>query len=305
MNLKIALVFAIYNKLDYTIKGLSDIYYCFDAKGTDKLPIDIVITDDGSTDGSYEWIRKNYPNIHLLKGDGNLWWSGGINKTVHFVLKDLNDDYILLWNNDVKPGKTYFNNLFQILKNSDSNTIICSKTYVLGTNDIILGMGGKFDPRTGKYQLNACGQKDSEHYNKSLLVDWFPGMGTTIHKNVFNTIGLFDDKVFPQYHGDSDFGLRAKKAGFDIIIIPELKIWNDRSNTGFSNDDSFGTFIKSLFTLRSNFNICREIKFYNRHATSILAYTALIRKYFLHIGGYIKWKTLSIFGFRRNSKTNT
>src|SRR4030043_233622 len=112
--IKIALVFPIYNKLDYTKKGLAYIYNCFDAKGTDILPVDIVITDDASSDGSYEWVKTNYPNIHLLKGNGNLWWSGGINKAIQYALEELNHDYILLWNNDIRPDKAYFKRLFEI-----------------------------------------------------------------------------------------------------------------------------------------------------------------------------------------------
>ena len=98
---KIALVFPIFNKLEYTRKGLADVYHCFDAKGTDLIPIDIVITDDNSSDGSFEWIKMNYPNIHLLKGDGTLWWSGGVNKAIQYVLKNLESEYVLLWNNDI------------------------------------------------------------------------------------------------------------------------------------------------------------------------------------------------------------
>ena len=127
MSLKIALVFPIHNNLEYTKKGLADIYHCFMANPEDKLPINIVITDDGSTDGSYEWIHANYPNVILLKGNGNLWWSGGMNMAVKYVLDNLNMEYILLWNNDISPDKNYFKNLFKILGNMDSRTIICSK----------------------------------------------------------------------------------------------------------------------------------------------------------------------------------
>lgn len=299
---KTALIFPVFNKLDYTKKGLADIYSCFDAKGTDTIPVDIVITDDGSTDGSYAWITANYPHITVLKGNGSLWWSGGINKAIRHVLDNSDSDYVLLWNNDIRPEKAYFPELFQVLKKNKPETIVCSKIYIEHQQETVLSLGGIFNPKTGRYALNGYGEKDNEELNKPVKVDWFPGMGTSIHRDVFKKVGFFDEKNFPQYHGDSDFGLRAKKAGYTIMAFPQLKIWNDRTNTGYSNDTSFATFIKSMTTLKSNFNIFREFKFYNRHATGMLAYGFMIRKYFRHIAGYIKWSFLGLFGIRRKTK---
>ena len=299
--MKIALIFPIHNKLEYTKKGLTDIYSCFQPETPDSIPIDIVITDDGSTDGSYDWIKTNYPKIHLVKGDGSLWWSGGINKAVGYVLEKLEAEYILLWNNDIRPENRYFENLFKILADNEPETIICSKIYIENKNNFVLSLGGIFNPKTGKYALNGYGAKDDLSDNKPVEVDWFPGMGTCISRKIFTILGLFDEKNFPQYHGDSDFGLRARKEGFKIIAYPQLRIWNDRSNTGYSNNASFKTFIRSMFTLKSNFNISKDIRFYRRHAAGIFAYRFLIKKYFRHIGGYFKWSILQIFGFRRNT----
>ena len=301
---KIALVFPIYNNLKYTEKSISNIYNCFNAKATDKLPIEIIITDDGSTDGSYQWIKSNYPNINLLKGNGSLWWSGGTNKAVQFAINNLNIDYILLWNNDIKADTKYFKHLSRIIEGTESDSIICSKIYSLEFPDKIISMGGIFNPYTGQYCLRGFGETDSKDYNKIFTADWFGGMGTTIPRKVFDTIGYFNEKKFPQYHGDSDFSLRARNAGIKIYVYPDLKIWNDRKNTGFSNNESFRIFIKSLFTLKSNFNISREFIFYKSHARSIKAMRGFLRKYLKHIGGYIKWKILGIFGLKRNSSSN-
>ena len=300
MKNDVALVFPVFNALEYTKKCLEDIYSKFDKKPNETLPLDIIITDDNSSDGSYIWIKENYPHVYLQKGDGNLWWSGGVNKGIEYAFKDLGSQYILLWNNDITPAEDYFKNLFAIINANPDLDLICSKVYQLDKEkDTVLSLGGIFDPKTGTQRLYGWKMKDNEDLMKPREADWFGGMGTLINKKVFDKIGLFDQKNFPQYHGDADFGLRATKAGFKLIARPELKIWNDRTNTGLSNDKSFKIFIRSLFTLKSNFNLYRDILFYRRHATSIKAYRHLLIKYYRHIGGFIKWKTLALFGKTR------
>jgi GT2 family glycosyltransferase len=298
---KLALILPIFNKLSYTIKCFQWLSIARNNYKENNLLINYIVVDDGSTDGSSEWLKTNIPEAKILTGDGNLWWSGAVNMGVKYALSQLNCDYILLWNNDIKPHSEYFNNLDKVILKSRPDTIISSKIYYLDFPDIIVSMGGRFNNKSGKYNLYGFGEKDNENFENIIEADWFGGMGTTIHKKVFETIGYFNEKNFPQYHGDSDFGLRAKKAGIGIFVFPELKIWNDRKNTGFSNYDSFKIFLKSLTSIKSNFNIKKEIRFYRTHAESIFAYKAILRKYFRHIGGFFKWKILGLFNINRKT----
>ena len=56
----------------------------------------IIIVDDGSTDGTYQAIKEQFPNVTVLKGDGNLWWAGAVNFALNEILKFASDeDYVL------------------------------------------------------------------------------------------------------------------------------------------------------------------------------------------------------------------
>ncbi len=299
--MKLAIIIPVYNALKYTEKCLNNMNNIVPDSLLYK-DIQIVIADDGSTDGTSEFIRNHYPKVIILEGNGNLWWSGGVNLGIKHAIDKLDCEYILLWNNDIIPEDRYFIELTNILNSGNSYDIICSKVYLYGKENIVLSLGGMFNPKNGKHRLNGWGMTDNESLNNIMEVDWFPGMGTTINRIVFESIGFFDEKYFPQYHGDADFGLRATKAGFKITAHPRLKLWNDRSNTGFSNDKTFRIFIQSLVSLKSNFNIRRDILFYRRHAKSITAYRYLVKKYYYHIGGFIKWRILGLFGKKRNDE---
>lgn len=296
---KVSVLIPIFNKLEYTKKGLMWLYDAIHAYPLSNINVEVIVTDDGSTDGSKEWIEKNYPLVHIQTGNGDLWWSGGINKGVKYALYSLKSDYVITWNNDIKPGTDYFKNLEKILETTGENIITGSVIYLLNTNTI-LSTGGFFNDKNGKYGLRSWGVEDKGQFLNTMETDWLSGMGAVIHKSVFDKIGYFDEKNFPQYHGDSDFCLRAKKAGFKIQTHPKLKIWNDRENTGIVIANSIKELMQSLCTLKSNNNIKKDILFYKRHATSICAYQVLFKKYFKHIFGFIKWKILGIFNVKRN-----
>lgn len=296
--LNIAIVFPVFNGLGYTKDCLESLYNTHKIS-TINANIFTVIVDDASTDGSYEWIHKNYPQVNLLKGDGNLWWSGGINMAVRYAIDKLNADYILWWNNDIIAEKTYFENLIQILNNNDIKTIIGSKIYLYQNKKIIWSMGGMFNPYTGEKSMIGTEQYDGDNFRQIVECDWLTGMGTITHKSVYNKIGMLDEKNFPQYYGDSDFIYRAKLNGYTIIVNPKLKIYNDTRSSGLKHDESFKKLIKSLFTVKSSFNIKKEYKFYKRYSKSYRAYLVLLYKYFKYVGGFFKWKILGLIGIKR------
>lgn len=297
----LAIILPVYNHLLYTKKALD--YLSITLNEIDKTTYKIILVDDGSTDGTSEWVSANYPEVAICRGNGDLWWSGGVNMGIRYATEVLKTDYILLWNNDIRPATDYFIHLFGLLENNSHDHIILSVIYIENkSKKIISSKGGNFNPYTGKHALIGFGKEADTFVPPNLVINWFPGMGTVIHRSVFNKIGFFDEKNFPQYKGDADFGLRASKAGYKLTLSPGLELWNDRDNTGFSNDKSWLMFFRSLISRKSNANLYRDLLFYRRHAESILAYRELFRKYFAHIGGFFKWKFLGLFGLKKETQ---
>jgi GT2 family glycosyltransferase len=294
----ISVIIPVFNGLGFTKTCLKSTTAQISAPEISPARYEIIVVDDGSSDGTSDWIRENYPGVHLLQGDGGLWWSGGINRGIKYALDELKTDYVLWWNNDIIPAADYFVQAVKLVGINDNDVLIGSKVYILD-KPVIWGMGGRFNPRKGSRYMYGGNQADSETFMKPIEVDWFPGMGTLIHRKVFDRIGLLDEKNFPQYHGDSDFTYRAKLAGFRLVAFPELVIYNDISNTGIKHGGSFGNLFKSLTSIKSNSNIKKDLVFYRKHASSPLAYFYLVNKYTRYIGGFYKWKFLNFFGIRK------
>lgn len=297
MKTLVTIIIPVFNGIYHTKNCITGLYKMLEnLEDPDKVAV--VVTDDGSKDGTNEWLKSNFPQVKVLFGDGSLWWSGGINLGIKYALNDLNTEYVLWWNNDITPAPDYLEKLFEILS-MDKALIGGSKIYYAGKELLIWSMGGKFDTNSGKKFMLGMNEYDNEQYNQIIEADWLPGMGTFIHKSVFEKIGFVDNNMFPQYHGDSDFTFRAKLAGYSIKVYPQLKIWNDKTNSGLLHHDSYKQLIRTLNDVKSNYHIVKDVQFYRRFATSSYAYQTLAHKYCYYIGGFIKWKFLNLLGITK------
>jgi GT2 family glycosyltransferase len=289
----------VFNGIDYTKQCIREILLAMSRSGTDPSHNPIIVIDDGSTDGTAEWIMNNYPIIHIVKGDGNLWWSGAINKGIEYSLQHLDITYVLLWNNDITPCSDYFKIIAEIINSAEAPLIACSMVYFKSRPDTLISTGGFFNRKNGKKILYNFNVTESKAQYNNLKIDWFGGMGTLISTKVFQTIGYFDQVNFPQYHGDCDFGIRATLSGYDIRLVPGMKILNDTAHSGVHTLRGFRNLINSFSSIKSNYNIRMDIKFYRKYTLSPLAYNELFKKYFIYIASYVYWRVLTFFGISK------
>lgn len=298
----LSIILPVFNGLEFTRKCISNLRKAIQRASSAEYDVNIVVVDDGSKDGTADWITgQQDKKLHLLKGDGNLWWSGGVNVGVKYSIDHLKSDYLLLWNNDITAADNYFVELFSILKKQPENVIVGSKIFTDSELQTVWSMGGVFNPYSGKKYMLGYFKKDVGQYEKPEIVDWLPGMGSIIPVSVIGKIGLWDAINFPQYHGDSDFTYRAKMEGYKIMVYPSLKIWNDVTNTGIKHKLSFKKLYSQLFDIKSNYNLQKNMLFYRKYAKSYKAYFPLVTSYSKLLGGFLKWKLLSLFNVRKNA----
>ncbi len=299
MKKTISIIIPVFNGLAYTKKCLADLNKGISINPDQNIAYEIIIVDDGSTDNTGQWIKDNYPDIHIINGDGNLWWSGGINKGTEYALHTLKSDYILWWNNDIYQADDYFVRLSGLVATNCKDTVWGSKIYYAESPETIWSFGGEFFPKKGNRHMVGTYHPDGPEFSQPRQVDWFAGMGTVFPVEIIKSIGLLNQEEFPQYHGDSDYTYRAKLAGNKLEIRPELKIWNYTDNTGNYHDNSVKKLFSTLTDIKSTYNLGKDILFYRKYAESPLAYSILIKKYFEYIAGFFKWKFLNMLGVKQ------
>jgi GT2 family glycosyltransferase len=300
-RIQIALLIPVFNNLEFTKECLSKLDILLAENCLLHTDYSIIVIDDGSRDGTSEWIKTNYPHVIVLQGDGNLWWSGGINMGASFAVQQGDFDYVMLWNNDIQPADDYFTELDSLIPTISEESILGSKIYSMGEETRVWSMGGRFNPRTGKINMLGYGEEDGDKYAAPVRADWLPGMGTLLPMQVIQKIGYWDAVNFPLYHGDSDYTYRAKLSGFELWVYPQLRIWNNLDNSGTKHEGSFKNLMKLFSDTRSKSNWRINLLFYKKYTTSPLAYLPLLYWYATLIGGFFKWKVLGFFGKTRQA----
>lgn len=277
--MKVSIIIPVFNGLAFTKDALRRLFEAIAQASSTDLALEVVLVDDGSNDGTEEWVRRNFQQVHICKGSGNLWWSGSVNLGMEFALNNLEADFIIWWNNDIYPAPDYFANLSRLLASTDCRSVFGSKIYVAEKPDLIWSVGGYFHRFWGHSYMPGSYKPDAPEYNNIREPDWLAGMGTILPRTVIEKVGMLNTNIFPQYHGDIDYTCRARLAGFKIEVRPELKIWNYTSHSGISHEHKINRLFPILRDTKSLYNFRKELLLYKKYARNPMAYLMLIKKY--------------------------
>lgn len=223
-----------------------------------------IVVDDGSTDGTAQMIRDEFPTVEVVRGDGNLWWTGATNLGINY-LKDsgrlVKDDFVLTLNNDLEVDDDY---LEKIARYSGvyPHAILGSVSVDIARGDWMDFCGVSWNQVTAKYKLKAKRYSNSyqQLFNKKQVEDsdLLLGRGTLVPTRVFDEIGLYDFENFPHYAADEDFTLRAKRKGWKLLIPTDVIVRSYINETGANLEAvslSRDYFRRLFFSMRSPLNI--------------------------------------------------
>lgn len=221
-----AVLLTCYNRRDKTLRCLERF---FKAKKPKNFRFKFFLVDDGSTDGTSEAVKELFPEIIIIKGNGNLFWNQGMLlawkkafevKEYDFYLW-LNDDAYIDNNAIIEMLESYY----EKYKETDIESIVVgSFRNKVNSDKFSYGIRHNYKKiiPNGKIQ-------NGNMMNGNLVL---------ISKEVFNTVGFLSHN-YTHAMGDYDYGLRAIECGFDIIttknyigtcpLNEDVPIWSDPS----------------------------------------------------------------------------
>lgn len=205
----LAIIMTCFNRVETTVKSIDAIYK---SDIPPNISFEIYLTDDGSTDGTSSKITQKFPSVNIIQGNGHLYWNGGMRLAFEKAIEKKFDLYLWL-NDDTILYQHAIKLLINTYDKSKQPIIVIGSTQ--SNVDGHVTYGGKIridDWHPFKYKLVAP-------TNTAIPCDTMNGNCVLIPNKIIDTIGNLDPN-FIHTIGDIDYGLRAKKAGFEIIVMP-------------------------------------------------------------------------------------
>ena len=206
--------------------GRDHLSACLDALlAQDYSDIEVVAVDNGSADGSAEFIVENYPSIQLIHNRRNLGFAGGCN----VGLRAAEGEVLILLNQDVVVRSGWLSGLMCGLEEPQVG-IVGSK--LLEPNGRRLShAGGYLEWPLGLGSHIGAGELDRGQYDTARDVEYVTGASLAFHRSVMDEVGPLDERFYPAFYEDIDFCWRTHHAGWRVRYEPRAVAVHDEASS--------------------------------------------------------------------------
>jgi GT2 family glycosyltransferase len=193
---------------------------------------EVILVDNGSSDGSVEWVRVEYPEIRVLALATNQGFCGGNNAGIRAAL----GEYIVLLNNDTEAEVDWLEHLLHHIR-SDSTVGACdSKVLYFDQRDTIWSAGATYTI-AGSASFRGQGRKDAE-FAEPAEVFTAVACSAIYPRRVLDEIGGLDEDFFAGYE-DVDWSFRARLKGYRIVNVPASRVYHKVSASHQYNSPAY------------------------------------------------------------------
>ncbi len=198
---------------------------CLESMRRVKHPgVEMLIVDNGSTDGSREILEKKFPEIPLLAVEENRGYAGGNNIGIRHWL-DRGKDCIALINNDVVVRSDFLTPLVSAIESDRRLGLVAPLIRRREAPNQIQCAGMEVSIPLGLTRLTGFGEVDAGQYDGARAVDFLIGACLLVRRAVFEQVGLLDESYFV-YGEDTEFVHRASRSGFRAAVVGQSKVWH-------------------------------------------------------------------------------
>ena len=248
----VSIVVLNYNGGDALLKCLRSLY------DSDYAPFEVIVVDNGSTDGSVEAVRRDFPGAILIENRRNLGYGAGNNVGI----RASQGEYIVLINNDVFVSRDWLKALLEACGKHGRAGFFQPKI-LLQTNERLINTAGNMIHVAGFGLCRGIGEHDVGQYDEEVEIGFASGACVLFRREVLRDVG-FLDPVFFAFNEDTDWGWRALLYGWRSIYVPSAIVHHELGHSWGK-----GLTAKKFYYIERN-RIFMLLKNYSRRSLAIL-----------------------------------
>lgn len=255
----------------------------------------IIVTDNGSTDGSGAALEKDHPTATVLYNEKNTGFTGGNNTGLVYAIEQ-GYDYIMMLNNDTFVEPDFLEPLVAYMDAHPNTGIIQPRIHFNHNRNLLWDGGSYFSKWLGYAYTRGYNQPVSQKFLTIKEVDWITGCGFLTRNNILKQSGLLIEKMFI-YSEDVDLSFRIKALGYQLIYHPDSVIYHIAGMSNKTKEKGKEGYVNPIVHY---LNIRNKIWLLKKHTSWYYAPTVIIYNvgynlalmgYFIVRGRFTKLKT--------------
>jgi GT2 family glycosyltransferase len=214
--------------------------------------LEVIVVDNGSADGSVDFLRAEHPEVRVLANDENVGFARANNQAAETA----RGHYLALLNNDMRLEPSWVRRMVACLEEAPSD-VVCAGSLILNWDGSLIDFGGATLAFNGiGFQKHAQTPLDTGRLARPEAMLFACGGALMVERDVYLETGGFDEDYFA-YLEDVDFGWRLWVLGFRVFFCPEAVVYH-RHNATSSQFDSYRKAVlierNALYSVIKNYN---------------------------------------------------
>jgi hypothetical protein len=201
---------------------------------------EVAVVDNGSTDGSVEFIRERFPEAHVLETGRNLGYAKGFNVGLEYAAAQ-GAEYFLIMNNDTVIDRRALSALVDTSLTCDRAGFVTGKIYFYHHPDTFQTVGKEEDSIRLSGHHIGTGEKDTGQFETVKEHLFLDDVMTLVDRKMYDELGGYDPQYFLQCE-EIDWQVRAKKKGWKFYYTPKAKLWHRVSMSMGSSGNAIGRY---------------------------------------------------------------